>query len=100
MAYGLVNMEISENEREREYVTPDLLAIQSSDSQGTRAVWDTSQLSMTFLLVSHLLLSHWCMQYHMRPPADEPSVNGQREILNCVAIQINLLTRQKQIHSY
>ena len=36
MAYGLVNMEISENEREREYVTPDLLAIQSSDSQEPR----------------------------------------------------------------
>ena len=36
MAYGLVNMEISENERAREYVTPDLLAIQSSDSQEPR----------------------------------------------------------------
>ena len=36
MAYGLVNMEISENEREREYVIPDLLAIQSSDSQEPR----------------------------------------------------------------
>ena len=29
-------METSENEREREYVIPDLLAIQSSDSQDPR----------------------------------------------------------------
>ena len=36
MAYGLVNLEISENEREREYVIPDLLAIQSSGSQEPR----------------------------------------------------------------
>ena len=36
MAYGLVSMETSENEREREYVIPDLLAIQSSDSQEPR----------------------------------------------------------------
>ena len=36
MAYGLVSMEISENEQEREYVIPDLLAIQSSGSQEPR----------------------------------------------------------------
>ena len=36
MAHGLVNMEISENKREREYMIPDLLAIQLSGSQEPR----------------------------------------------------------------